>query len=107
MPALGGPSRTSPHSSWVKSALPVIVLLLSRLTTEMTPAEKLRQQTLSSAGRDQDKQEDDCEGGKAEVQMQQHARFLSVCARAPDSARVDDRAAAPAVSNACCKDSVP
>jgi len=60
----------------VKSALPVIVLLLSRLTTESTPAEKLRQQTLSSAGRDQDKQEHDCEGGKAKVQLQQHARLL-------------------------------
>jgi hypothetical protein len=30
MPALGGPSRTSSHSSCVKSALPVIVRLLSR-----------------------------------------------------------------------------
>src|SRR5207244_3510252 len=100
MPALGGPSRTSSHSSSVKSALPVILRLLSRLTTEMTPAEKLRQQTLSSAGPDQDKQEYDCEGGKAKVQLQQHVRLLSV------GARVDDRAAAPAVSTACCRDSV-
>src|SRR6266516_7063857 len=60
--------------------------LLSTLTTEMTPAEKLRQQTLSSAGRDQEKQQHDCEGGKAKVQLPQHARLLSVDARAADGA---------------------
>jgi hypothetical protein len=65
----------------------------------MTRAEKLRQQTLSSAGREQDKHQNHYEGGKAKTQLQQHARLLSVGARA------DNRAAAPAVSTACCRDS--
>jgi len=43
----------------------------------MTPAEKLRQQALSSAGREQDKHENKCEGGKAKAQLQQHAGLLS------------------------------
>jgi hypothetical protein len=48
---------------------------------------------LSSAGCDQDKQEYYCEGGKAKVQ--EHASLLSVDARAPDSARIDDRTVPP------------
>jgi len=72
------------------------------LDDPITPAEKLRQQTLSSAGPNQDKQEYDREGGKAKVQLQQHGRLLSVGARAPDGVRADDRAATPAVSTACC-----
>ena len=60
----------------------------------MTSAEKLRQQALSSAGREQDKQNYKGEGGKAKVQLQRHERLLSV------GVRSDDRAAGPAASTA-------
>jgi hypothetical protein len=36
----------------------------------MTRAEKLRQQALSSAGREQDKHQNHYEGGKAKAQLQ-------------------------------------
>jgi len=35
----------------------------------MASAEKLRQQDLSSAGRDQGKHENECEGGKVKAQL--------------------------------------
>jgi hypothetical protein len=79
----GGSTTIACAQSRRASITPVAAnaLLLRKLPPPcavLTTAEKLRQQALSSAGCDQDKQEYDCEGGKAKVQLHEHASLLSV-----------------------------